>query len=278
MFKRIGIGILVILLVLFIIFAAAKNIIVKTAITAGVKTITGLRLDIESMNIGVLKTLVGIKGLKLYNPPQFEDALMVDLPEIYVDYDLKAFFDKKIHLEEVRLDLKEFIVVKNKDGVLNLDSLKAVQTAHQPQQQQARKSPLPAEKKEKMPEMKIDKLRLKIGKVVFKDYSKGAAPEVKEFNVNIDESFENITDPQALIRIILVKALSNKDLLKLLNFDLGSIANGLTGTVKDAGTIIQDITGNTLDLGKGVGATAVNAASQGLKKTTDKIKKLFPLN
>ena len=100
---------------------------------------------------------------------------------------------------------------------------------------------------------------------------------MKEFNVNIDETFENITDPQAVVKIVLVKALSNKDVLKLIGLDIGSIANGLTGTVKDAGLIIQDITGNTLDLGKGVGKTAVDTASQGLKKTTDKIKKLFPL-
>jgi len=163
-------------LALFIVFAVAKNIIVKTAITAGVKTMTGLKLDIESMNIGVLKTLVGIKGLKLYNPPQFEDALMVDLPEIYVDYDLKSFFDKKVHLEEVRLDMKELVVVKNKEGVLNIESLKAVQGAQQPQQQPGQKATPPAEKKEKMPEMKLDLLKLKIGRVLYKDYSKGTPP------------------------------------------------------------------------------------------------------
>ncbi len=108
-----------ILIVLFI----GKNMIIKTSVTTGVKAVTGLKLKIGSMNVGVFKSLLGINELQLYNPAGFEDKLMVDLPEIYVDYNMGAIMGGKVHLEEVRLHLKEFIVVKNEEGELNLDSL-----------------------------------------------------------------------------------------------------------------------------------------------------------
>ena len=114
-----------ILIALFI----GKNMIIKTSVTTGVKAMTGLKLSIGSMNVGVFKSLMGINELKLYNPQGFEDDLMIDLPEIYVDYNLGAFMKGKTHLEEVRLHLKEFIVVKNEDGELNLDSLNVVKSA-----------------------------------------------------------------------------------------------------------------------------------------------------
>ena len=103
-----------------------KNMIIKTSVTTGVKAMTGLKLSIRSMNVGVFKSLIGINELQLYNPSGFEDKLMMDLPEIYVDYNLGAIMGGKAHLEEVRLNLKEFIVVKNEAGELNLDSLRVV--------------------------------------------------------------------------------------------------------------------------------------------------------
>ena len=108
--------VVVILLVATAAVFAAKNVIAQIAVSQGVKAITGLRLDIGSMNVGILKTLLGIKDLKLFNPRGFQDKIMVDMPEIYVDYDLGAFLKGKVHLEEVRLNLKELTVVKNEKG------------------------------------------------------------------------------------------------------------------------------------------------------------------
>jgi len=144
-----------------------KNVIIKTSVTAGVSAITGLKLSIRSMDIGIFKSLIGINKLQLYNPSGFVDELMIDLPEIYVDYNLGAFMKGKTHLEEVRLNLKEFVVVKNEAGELNLDSLKVVKTAEEEEVIDEGKK-----KKTEMPELQIDLLELRIDKVVYKDYSK----------------------------------------------------------------------------------------------------------
>ena len=261
----------IVILVLVLIVALGKDIIAKTAITTGVKAITGLKLSIKSMKVGIITTMVGINEMKLYNPQGFTDPLMVDIPEIYVDYDLGAFLKKEIHLKEVRLDLKEFMVVKDKDGKLNLDSLKAVQTAkeEEPEKQEEK---APAKKQEK-PKIRIDLLKLKIGKVIYKDYSKSPEkPSVREFNVNIDAQYENITDPEALARIIVVKALANTTISSLTNFDLGPITDSLKGGLKNAGDLVTNVTGKTLDVGKDVGEKTLDTAKESLKS----LNKLLP--
>ena len=251
--RLIVIGFLIFVLVII----AGKNVIVKAAVTTGVKAVTGLSLSIKKMKIGILSTLIGIDELKLYNPKGFEDPVMADIPEVYVNYRLGAFLKKKVHLEEVRLYIKEIVVAKNKDGKLNLDSLTSIGAAKEAKEKQEEKKTA-AQKKSKAapPQIKIDLLKLKIDKVYYKDYSKGDTPSVKEFNVNIDATYENITDPKALVNIIVVKALANTTISSLTNFDLGLLADGLKGSIKDVGEVISGLAGNSLDIGKEVEESA----------------------
>ncbi len=237
MLKKIGIVLLIIILFIALAVGFGKNFIVKTAVTATVKAMTGLKLTIGDLNIGVVKTLVGINDLKLYNPSGFTDNIMIDLPQALVDYDLKAFFNKKIHLEKVLLNLKEFIVVKNKDGALNLDSLNAVQAAKEDESSAQKKT---TQVKGKMPEIQIDLLELKVGKVIYKDYSQGGSPRIREYNLNLDEKFENITNLQDFARLIIVRALARTPIASLADFDLGALSKGLDSTLKDTQIIIKD--------------------------------------
>ncbi|MCP4252480.1 MAG: hypothetical protein GY775_03530 [Candidatus Scalindua sp.] len=279
-----------VLIALFI----GKNMIIKTSVTTGVKAMTGLKLGIRSMNVGVFKSLIGINELQLYNPSGFEDKLMMDLPEIYVDYNLGAIIGGKAHLEEVRLNLKEFTVVKNEAGELNLNALNVVKET---EGEEATKE---EEKKEKteMPDIQIDLFTLKIDRVVYKDYSKGSPPKVKEFNVNINERYENITDPQSLVRLIIFKALKNTTIAKLANFDLGKLQSGISGAVKKTTEMAHEASDRALEAGKNASEKAretagktvekamgdgneasekfQEAAKESVGKATDSIKKLLP--
>ncbi|MDD5070737.1 MAG: AsmA family protein, partial [Candidatus Omnitrophica bacterium] len=130
--KKFRKSLLIILVVLFLLFLG-KNVIIKAVVSQGVKAATGLKLNIEKMRVGVFNSRIDIKALTLFNPQQFEDKVMVKIPEIYVDYKLLPFFKQKIYLEEVRLNLNEFIVIKDKDGNVNLDSLKVIKEQKSPQ-------------------------------------------------------------------------------------------------------------------------------------------------
>jgi len=254
LFVKIGVVILVLVVGLFL----AKDMIVKTAVTTGVKLVTGLKLDIASLKIGLFNTLIDIKQLKLYNPQGFPDKLMLDMPEIYVDYDPFALLKKTIHLQEVKINLKEFVIVKNSKGEVNLDSLKAVQ--------ESKKKVEPAQKAEMLP-FKIDVLELKVGKVIYKDYSKGGEPKVTESDLNLNERFENITDPYAVTTIIVFKCLMNTTVGKLVNFDLGPLEKRLGGTLSGAANVTKDAAKTTVEAGKKV-----------IGGTTSTLKNLLPFD
>ena len=262
-----------IVLVVIIALFFGKNMIIKTSVTTGVKAMTGLKLSIRSMNVGVFKSLIGINELQLYNPSGFKDKLMMDLPEIYVDYNLGAIMGGKAHLEEVRLNLKEFIVVKNEAGELNLDSLRVVKET---EGEEAEKDDSKKEKTE-MPDIQIDLLALKIGKVIYKDYSKGGSPKVREFNVNIDERYENITDPQSFVRLIIVKALKNTTIASLANFNIGKLQKGLTDTVRKTAEKAMEAPVKAVEAGKNlIEEKAAETAKETVGKAADTLKKFLP--
>jgi hypothetical protein len=198
---------------------------------------------------------------------------MVDLPEIYVDYNLGAIMGGKAHLEEVRLNLKEFIVVKNEAGELNLDSLRVVKET---EGEEAEKDDSKKEKTE-MPDIQIDLLELKIDKVIYKDYSKGGSPKVREFNVNIDERYENITDPQSFVRLIIVKALKNTTIASLANFNIGKLQKGLTDTVRKTAENALQAPGKAVEAGKDlIEEKAAETAKETVGKAADTLKKFLP--
>ena len=259
--KKLGI-IIAVLLVVVLVLSVGKNIIAKTAVEKGVELVTGLKLRISKLNIGVINTLVEIKDLTLYNPKGYQDRVMVNMPEIYVDYDLGAIIGGNIHLNDIKINLNEFVVIKNEKGELNLDSLKVVQ---------AQKEGKPPQEKEKAPDIKIDKLQLTIGKVIYKDYSKGGKPAVREFNINLDETYTDITNPYSLVSLIVVKALMNTTIASLTNFDL----SGLQGTVGETLTQAKEVAAQTAAQAKEAVATTSKKVSETASKITDKIKLPF---
>jgi uncharacterized protein involved in outer membrane biogenesis len=230
----------------------AKDMIIKTSVEKGVELVTGLKLSIRSLSVGIFSPVAAIKDLKLFNPSGFMDKTMIDMPEIYVKYDLGAIIGGKIHLPEVRLALKEFLVVKNSQGELNLDALKTVQA------QKEGKSPT-QKTSGKAPDIKIDRLALNIGKVIYKDYSKGVSPQVKEFNINLNEVYTNVDNPYTLASLIVVKALLGTPIAALANFDL----KGLKGSVGDAMADAQKI--------------AVDAVGEASKTATGAVNKMKSL-
>ena len=238
----------------FFILSFSKDILIKSAVEKGAEMVTGLKLDIRSLRVDIARSIVNVKGLVLYNPKGFEDEVMLDMPEIYVDYDLPAIIKGNVHLREMRLHLKELIVVKNENGELNLDALKAVKAIKEGRN--------PREGARSMPEIQIDDLRLKAGKAVYKDYSRGRPPSVREFVLNLDERYTNIRDPYSLVSLIIVRTLNNTSISVLAGFDINGLAKTVSGTIASA---------------KALAARAAAAAEKAIKKTAEELQKTFKL-
>jgi hypothetical protein len=230
--KKIMIFVIAAVLSVVIVIAVAKDPITKMAVEKGTRSVTGLELRIRKMAVGIMSTLVSIEDLRLLNPPGYKDRVMLDMPEIYVDYNLPALIAGKVHLNKLRLNMSEFVVVKNEKGEINLNALNVVK------EQKGEKKVTPAEKA-KMPDMQIDVLELKVGKVVYKDYSMGGLPRVQEFNINLDERYLNVDDPDKLVSLIVVKAISNTSIARLTGFDLKGLENTIGDTLGTAQLIVD---------------------------------------
>lgn len=282
--KLIGTILLIVVIALGGLFLA-RNAVVKAGVEQGVEAVTGMPLAVGKLDLDFNRTLVDIEGLTVKNPKGFHGTALVEVPKILVDYNLSNILKGKIHLENVEFDMKQFNVVKNEEGQLNLDSLKALQQKGTPGQPS---KPAPQEKGKAVP-LQIDNLRLRIGKVSFVDYSSGI-PSVKDFSVNIDQTFKNITDPQALVKLIVAKALMNTTIANLTNFDLGTLESGVSGILSSgsdmataaaakgletlttsAGGLAGGATGQVKDAAESVTGEVKDAA----KALTDKLKISF---
>ncbi|MDD5561762.1 MAG: AsmA family protein [Candidatus Omnitrophica bacterium] len=179
-----------------VIFAGGiiKDQIIKSAITVIATQATGAPVHIDGFSLGVFSQSVRISGLKVYNPKGFPKAILVDLPNINVRYDLGALLKKKLHLLNVRVEIKEIGLEKNNEGKLNVDELRVVKQGRE-------KAGKPSEQ---MP-MQIDMLTLSMGRIVSKDYSSGREPIVKVYDINIGKSYKNITSVQQLAALILAE-------------------------------------------------------------------------
>ena len=189
-------GVVVIFTVSIAIF---KNLIIKSVFTSASSSIIGAPVKIDGFSINILNSTIHIIGFKLYNPSGFPDSLLVSCPKINVVFDRASLFNHKLHFLLVDISLKEMVLTKNKEGKLNVDSLKIVQ-------QSKSVPPTP---------MRIDLLNLSIGEIVYEDYTIGIKPpSVRVFNVNRHHSYKGIPTAQQLAVLVLsepMKAAAIKD-------------------------------------------------------------------
>ncbi|MCX7847227.1 MAG: AsmA family protein [bacterium] len=256
--KRFLVRVVVFIFVIAVVLVVARNHILPPVIAAGVKAATGLGVRIGSMDIGLGSTYVDIQQLRLLNPPGFVDPVMVEAPQIKVDYDLRALLRKKLHLHSVVFALEEVLIVRNADGRLNLEALKALRERGQP--------PAEPRREGKKMALEIDELTVRIGKITIKDYTGGGAPRVQEIVLNVDERFTDITDVNELTVALVMKIVTRAGVAGILNLDVRGLASlGLTEAAKAAGGLLGGAVTN-------VGKEPVEA----VRDAADALKKVLP--
>jgi len=228
---------------------AGKDKIIEISVERTCTFILGAKLDIASMHVGVFRPVVEIDDMRLYNPPGFRDDLMTSIPEIYVDYDIGQLLQGKVHLRELRVSIKEFNVVKDDRGKVNVDSLKPVKDRAPGEEIEDRD-------KGKVPDIHIDSFHLKAGTLYFRDYSHGGPPRVHKFEVDLDETYEDIADPYTLVRLIIYRILRGTTISNIINLPMSGVRKVMEDAYK-AGTAAM---ATTMDTAKAATGTLTNAA------------------
>jgi hypothetical protein len=123
----------------------------------------------------------------------------------------------------------------------------------------------------KVEDIRVNNMALKVDKVVYKDYSKGGEPSVREFKIGIDQTYHNINNLQALVSLIIVRSLAQTTVANLTGVDISGLSNAVSGTLKGATETTKKVIGETSETTKKV----VGETTETLKKTTENVKDLF---
>jgi len=234
--KKLLFRILLGLLVLVIVGVLCRNFIARKAVEIGVTEVTGFPLKIGAVQVGLFSGQLSVHDLKLLNPSEFEDSRFVDLPLFNLQYELGSLLRLAPHVREIDVRINEVVIVKNAQGKTNANTIQdkvAPPSAN---------SPEPTSKSaasEKKLAYQVDLLRVHIGTVVIKDYSKGQQPTERKLTLNRDVTFENISESTS------VSALVTKVVLG----QLGDVAGGL---LKGGGAVVNNTEKVLQKTGKGL--------------------------
>src|SRR5271155_61473 len=113
------------LIVLGAILFLARNVIARKSVEYGARKITGFPLTIGSVDLQLFSSKVDVHDLKLMNPPEFTEPMFVDMPELYVDYRLRSMISGAPHINDMLINIKQLVIVKNKTDS-NVQKLKGV--------------------------------------------------------------------------------------------------------------------------------------------------------
>ncbi len=221
---RILIGVVVLLVVLFL----ARNFIARKSVEIGATKATGFPLTIGSVDVGLFSSKLDVRDLKLMNPPDFPEKMFVDMPQLYVDYRLGSMFSGAPHVNDMLINIKQLVIVKNDKGDSNAMKLKGVV------------SPPGSTSSTKY---SVDKLRIHVGTVTTVDRS----GKRKDMPLNVDATYNNITDSTDISRLVLLTVMSQVHLPDI-GIKTDDLKKGLGNVTDAAGKTLQGVS----ETGKGL--------------------------
>lgn len=219
--KKLCYGVLAVLVILFVVLFLTRNLIARASVEYGTKRITGFPLTIGSVNLRLFSSKVDVRDLKLMNPPEFQETMFVDMPELYVDYRLHSLLSGAPHINDMLINIKQLVIVKNKTDS-NVQKLKGIL------------SPPGSTSSTKYA---VDRLRIHIGTVEIKDFSR-PKPSERDVKLNIDATYKNITDSTDISRLVLLTVMSQVHLPDI-GINANDLKKNLTNVTTQAGQALQ---------------------------------------
>lgn len=251
--KKIFIVVAVLIVLIAAVGSAAifwRNPLVKMLLTKGIKEATGVNVMIEEVDVVFVPSTIKLRDVILFNPQGYPERIMADIPEIFIDYDLHAIRRGDLHFRRVKLDLRKIAIIKDKHGRVNVDYLK--KSGGGEEAVEAKGKPIEGEKpvvkkdgKTNSNSFRIDRLELKIGKVVYRDYSPDAPVPELELNFYTHDVFKNVTSLAQVVRIVLARAVYKTTIQDLVGIDISPLGEpGIADVFREK---IKDVFGDVFD-------------------------------
>ena len=240
--KKLLLSIVGVLVVFAAILLLARNFIARRSIEYGAKKITGFPLTIGSIDLGLFSSKVDVHDLKMMNPSEFSEKTFVDMPQLYIDYRLGSMMSGAPHVNEMRINIKQLIVVKNDKGETNAQKLKSVVSSGKSSSKYY-----------------VDSLHIHVGTVIIKDFSR-PKPTERNVTLNIDATYKNISDSTDITRLVLLTVMSQVHLPDI-GINTEDLKKNLGDVTNQAGQALQGAAG------------AIGGLLDGIKKSVDQPSK-----
>lgn len=171
-----GIALLLIgLLTVFLLPSAAKALMIRN-----LSKTTGLGVTMESVKLSLIRPQFLIQGLRFSNPDGFPSAELTEIGTLKVRYFPPPLFGLWIDVRRVELHFKEFRLVRNEAGNLNLPAVVP--------RQRVRGT--------------INEVALNLGTVTYTDLSQGQ-PIQKTFNLQLESAtYRNVKGIAGIVEIV----------------------------------------------------------------------------
>lgn len=254
---------LVLIAALFSLAALAWMLLLPIVVTGQIQTRTGFDASVSSLSCNPVTGQLTIRGLVLTNPPAFPAGDFVQLREFRAAGDLLSLFSERIVLDELVLDVRRVALVRRADGrsnaevfEQNLGLIAPPAPAMAPASAPPARAPAPAAPPAPARKFLIRKLALRFDQLTLADYS-GAIPDLHDYNLAIDQHYENVTTAQQLLVPDVLRRVAAENLgpalSRLVPGDLGRTLGGSAREVAKSGeAMLKDAGGKATDLLRGL--------------------------
>ncbi|MCC6414954.1 MAG: hypothetical protein IT582_03485 [Opitutaceae bacterium] len=181
---------LLFLVVLAALVALAWMTLLPNLVAAWVRERTGFEFKAESLMANPFTGTLVARGVMLSNPPTFPTPEFLRVNEFSCQADAWSLLTDKPVFERVTLDIAQVALVKRADGRTNAEVFRAYLAA--PDGRPAPGSTAPRKR------FVIRELRARFDRLLVADYS-GPHPARREFAVQIDRTFKNVSDGSQLL-------------------------------------------------------------------------------
>ncbi len=98
----------------------SKDTLIRNLTERRILRQTGLYVRIDKMHVGFTEPVISMQGFKLYNRPEFGGGLLLNLNDLYLEYDPERLRSGELHLTLFRLDLEELNIIRSAAGRTNI--------------------------------------------------------------------------------------------------------------------------------------------------------------
>lgn len=216
-----GIVCLIVCVLFFVFFSVFKHIKIKDIIEHEIEKQLGIHITIQKLEFSPLLTFIRAEGVTIHNPAGFDERELAYISSINLLWDpVEVMVNKKPAIYLTALNLVRLNIIKNRQGRVNIKELVPVKGESVSQ-------------KDETP-FYFDILMLSVGDVNYIEYGVNVK-KTRKFTIGIkDQVFTNVKDEDAVVRLVIYKAIQNTDIAKLIDLAISPITSGVSDTINSA--------------------------------------------